>query len=199
MSRRPNDRDDNNARRPPAFQEYGSDLLALERVKLMSLAERGLLATMRWHVWSNDTLPADPKLLARLLGLETAEVEAALTERVRAFFQPARGDATRLVCPELAGQMARYMERREKMLQGTLNSHKARKQQGKPDDGTQVGTQLGTHGGSERSGTAQKRTALGKEDDKSTTRSPAGPAAPDPFVREYDEAQAAERAGTKPR
>jgi hypothetical protein len=34
-------------RRPPAFQEYGTDLLSIEAVRLMSLAERCLLATMR--------------------------------------------------------------------------------------------------------------------------------------------------------
>src|SRR5687767_7554018 len=95
------DPDEPSIRRPPGFMEYGSDLLGLERVKLMDLAERGLLATMRWYIWSNDTLPADAKVMARLLGLQLAEVEGALTERVLSFFAPAKDGSGRLICPEL--------------------------------------------------------------------------------------------------
>jgi hypothetical protein len=80
-----------NLRRAPAFQEYASDLLSMEDIRLMSLGERGLLATMRWYCWANDTLPADPKLMARLLGLDEADVRGNLTEAVLNFFAPAKG------------------------------------------------------------------------------------------------------------
>jgi uncharacterized protein YdaU (DUF1376 family) len=102
-------------RRPPAYSEYGSDLLALEAVRLMSLAERGLLATMRWSAWANDSLPRDPKQLARVLGLAETEVAGALTERVLRFFAPCANDPERLHCPELSAQMAKLLQRREEM------------------------------------------------------------------------------------
>jgi hypothetical protein len=183
--------------------EYGSDLLALERVKLMTLAERGLLATMRWHLWANDTLPRDPAPMARLLGLEAAEVQAALTDRVLSFFAPAKGAPDRLMCPELAAQMQRLMERRDRMVQGAHNSHTARKEKGKPAIATQDGTQDGTHGGSamasELNCTAPNRTALGKNADISKALKGNGahapnphPAARDEFVVSYEAAQAGE-------
>jgi hypothetical protein len=179
-------------RRPPAFMEYAADLLALEQVKLMTLAERGLLATMRCYIWSNDTLPADPKLMARLLGLEPAEVREALTERVKSFFTPAPGQPDRLVCPELAAQMVRLMDRRQRMKRGTLNSHKARKEQGK--------AAIGTHGGSgmasELNCTEPKRTALPREADKKdlSHKHQGNGGAPDSsFLAEYELEESKER------
>jgi hypothetical protein len=179
--------------------EYGSDLLGLEGVKLMTLNERGLLATMRWHLWANDTLPADPQLMARLLGLEAAEVQAALTDRVMSFFSPVKGDSTRLICPELAAQMERLMERREKMVQGAHNSHNARKDKEKAEIATHGGTHDATHHGSgvasELQRTAANRTALGRESDK---RKPSrggngGEPVDDPFVQAIDATDKRER------
>jgi uncharacterized protein YdaU (DUF1376 family) len=92
-------------RRPPAYQEYGSDLLGLEAVRLMSLAERGIFATLRWYCWANDSIPAEPSQMARVLGLEVQDVIQALSERVLGFFAPLPNDQTRLHCPELAAQM----------------------------------------------------------------------------------------------
>lgn len=106
----PND-SDSGLRRPPSFMEYGSDLLGLERVKLMSLAERGLLATMRWHLWANDTMPADPVLMARVLGIDADDIKSAMTDRVLSFFAPVEGNL-RLFSPELAAQMKHLIERR---------------------------------------------------------------------------------------
>jgi hypothetical protein len=99
-------------RRPPAYQEYGSDLLGLEDIRLMSLAERGLLATLRWYLWANDTAPRDAQHLARVLGLDGREVAAALTERVLRSFEQCTEDASRLYSRELSAQMTRIMERR---------------------------------------------------------------------------------------
>ncbi|MBI3045065.1 MAG: hypothetical protein HYY78_19810 [Betaproteobacteria bacterium] len=105
-------------RRPPAFQEYGSDLLCLESVRLMSLGERGLLATMRWYVWTNDSLPRDLKDMARVLGLDAHDVETNYTGRVSQFFKSNPDDPLRLICPELRAQMQRMMERRRKQADG---------------------------------------------------------------------------------
>jgi hypothetical protein len=104
-----------NLRRPPSYQEYPADMAALEGVKLMPLAELGLLTRMRWYCWSNDTIPADPALVARVLGLPEAEVRASWSEAVLSFFTDttAKGLSGRLECPELVAQMGRLMERRE--------------------------------------------------------------------------------------
>jgi hypothetical protein len=102
-------------------------LLSLERVKLMSLGERGLLATLRWHLWANDTVPSDPKLMARLLGLDPQEVQQNLTDRVLKFFAPAEEDKTRLICPELAAQMARLLWRRDRQATGAELARISRK------------------------------------------------------------------------
>jgi hypothetical protein len=107
-------------RRPPAFQEYGATLLNLESVKLMSLAERGLLATLRWYLWLNDTIPEDPALMAKLLGLEEHDVRKNLTPAVRSFFRSAQhlGFGDRLECTELVEQMRLLMERRRRQSEG---------------------------------------------------------------------------------
>ena len=181
-------------RRPPSYPEYGSDLLSLERVKLMSLAERGLLATLRWHLWANDTVPADPKAMARLLGLEAAEVQAALTDRVLSFLAPAPGAPDRLYSPELHAQMTRLLERREKMVRGAKHSHIARKVNAKESIGTHAGTHVGEHMPSELHCTAQNRTALGKATDQRTPSKSNG-SDHDPFVAELEAAEARERAG----
>lgn len=117
-----------NKRRPPAFQEYGADLMAREEIKLMPLAERGLLATMRWYAWTNDTLPSDPALLARLLGLSEDEVRQNLTHAVLGFFRSAaaQGFGDRLECTELVEQMARLLEKRKAQSDGANRTNAKR-------------------------------------------------------------------------
>jgi len=150
-------------RRPPAFPEYGSDLLSLERVKLMSLGERGLLATLRWHLWANDTVPADPKLMARLLGLDVQEVQQNLTDRVLSFFAPAEHDKTRLVCPELQAQMARLLWRRDRQAAGAELARISRKTKEKPQSANQDANHAAKQPAPELNCTALNRTALVKE------------------------------------
>jgi hypothetical protein len=131
-------------------------------------------------------------------------MQAALTDRVMSFFEPMKGDPTRLICPELAAQMERLLAAREKQLQGTLNSHKARREQGKEGIGTYGGSHVGTHGGSgvasELNRTELNRTALRKGADKSQdfkTKSNGG--APDAdFIAGYEAEQAKENAGGAP-
>lgn len=186
-------------RRPPAFMEYGSDLLSLETVKLMSLAERGLLASMRWYVWANDSLPSDLQKMARLLGFDAEEVRATLTDAVLSFFAAAPGAPDRLICPELTAQMKRLMQRRERMFEGTLKSHKSRREHKKNGVGTQAPPDVGTHGESPLASELQraelKRTALSKEGD---VKHPAhkGNGSTDPFLAELEAAEALEKVQT---
>ena len=44
-------------REPPAFQEYAAAMMAKTDYRLMSLAGRGLLYTMRLECWVNLTCP----------------------------------------------------------------------------------------------------------------------------------------------
>jgi hypothetical protein len=91
----------------------------------MALEERGLFATLRWHLWANDSIPRDPAQMARLLGLGEQEVRASLSERVLSFFDLV-GD--RLVCGELVAQMEKLLDRREKQAEGGRDGARARRE-----------------------------------------------------------------------
>lgn len=110
-----NEHDDGPRRPPPAFMEYAGDILAKEGIRTMTMAERGLLATMRWVCWVNDDLPADCRQLARVLGVDLRTLRANLTPRVCAFFAPKQHDESRLICPELSDQKARLIARRQRL------------------------------------------------------------------------------------
>lgn len=89
-------------RNPPAYQQYASDTLANERYRLMTLAERGLLESMRMQAWVSGDLPASHEDLARLLGVTLEDAEQNLTPAVLSFF---RDDGQgRMFCPELIFQ-----------------------------------------------------------------------------------------------
>ena len=84
-------------REPPAFQEYAADILARRAYRAMSLAERGLFHTIRLECWVNRTVPANPEVLARILGYSLTEIQAALPA-VLQFFTVTGDD---LFCAEL--------------------------------------------------------------------------------------------------
>lgn len=108
-------------RAPPAYQEYASDLLANETVKVASLDELGLLSLMRWQCWVSDSIPVNVEDLARVLGREAADIRRCLTPGVLTFFAAKSDDSRRLECPELRDYKA------EKALQRTIKSEAGRK------------------------------------------------------------------------
>ena len=112
-------------RRPPWFMEYGADMIADEKMRLRSAAERGVIASMRWHCWANDSIPNDAGAIARLVGLDREEVEAALPA-VLEFFQMDPTDGTRLIDVALTQQMRRFMEIRRKQSEGGLEGAEER-------------------------------------------------------------------------
>ena len=81
----------------PAFQEYAASMMAKTDYRVMSLAGRGLLYSMRLECWVNHQLPRDVVKLAKVLGFDPAEVGGVLTE-VAPFF---RFDTDVITCPEL--------------------------------------------------------------------------------------------------
>lgn len=74
-------------RKPPAYQEYASAMLASKSFKLMSLVERGLLYTIRLECWENKEVPANIKEMAKYLGFDYQEINEALTASVKSFFK----------------------------------------------------------------------------------------------------------------
>jgi hypothetical protein len=114
-------------RNPPAFQDYASDALALEAVKLALLADLGLVWVCRLTTWVNGSIPRDPKSLARLIGHPAEEVEQAMQSDVfKLFFTKKQDDPTRMVCLELEAQRAALMKRRQGLSTGGKNAVKSR-------------------------------------------------------------------------
>jgi hypothetical protein len=103
------------SRPAPAFQEYASDMLANSRYKTMSLAERGLMDTMRRECWVNGSIPKESNELAAYLGKPIDEINSNLSAKVLNFFRE-RND--QLVCPELDAYRAGLEEKSKRMSEG---------------------------------------------------------------------------------
>lgn len=101
-------------RPPPAYMEYAAAMLANVQYRTMSLEERGLLDTMRRECWVNRSLPNSPAVLARVLGLDTQQIEDALP-CVMPFFQVTD---SKIICPELEDYRAHLTAIREKQSEG---------------------------------------------------------------------------------
>jgi hypothetical protein len=101
-------------REPPAFQEYAATMLARIEFRIMSLAGRGLLYTLRLECWHNGKASANPDVLARLYGSTREQMDAALRE-VQPFFA---SDGDWMRCPELDNYRRHLEERHERQSQG---------------------------------------------------------------------------------
>jgi hypothetical protein len=101
-------------RKPPAYQEYASSMLANRAFRLMDASTRGVFYTMRLELWANDTLPTEPDLLSKMLGLVVDEVKKALP-KLEPFFTFENGE---IRSPELDGYRAHLEHRRKKQSQG---------------------------------------------------------------------------------
>lgn len=81
----------------PAYQEYAASMMSRIEYRTLTLAQRGLLYTMRLECWVNHGLPEHTTTLARVLGYDAAEIAAELPS-VMPFFAVEDGE---IVCPEL--------------------------------------------------------------------------------------------------
>lgn len=102
-------------RKPPAYQEYSSEILANRSFRQMSLAERGLLYTLRLECWTNMTTPSKKDELAKYLGFSLNEIEEAFTTRLDAFIE-INGDDLRI--PEIDNYRKHLKDRQEKQSEG---------------------------------------------------------------------------------
>ena len=101
-------------RQAPAYQEYAASMIARREYRLMKLAARGLLYSIRLECWINRTVPAAPELLARVLGYRLDEITTAL-EEVAPFL--AR-DGENFVMPDLEDYRAHLSGIRERQAAG---------------------------------------------------------------------------------
>ncbi len=98
----------------PAFQEYAASMMARIDYRTMTLAERGLLYSMRLECWVNDRLPADPGKLARVLGFDADNVKNALPAVLK-FFAELDGF---VISPELDNYKIHLENSRKRMSEG---------------------------------------------------------------------------------
>ena len=102
-------------RKPPAYQEYPAAMLASRNFKLMNIAERGLLYTIRLECWENKEVPASVNQLAKYIGCDISEVKGALTDLVKSFLCEKDG---LLTCPELDDYRQHLEDRKSKQSAG---------------------------------------------------------------------------------
>ena len=70
----------------PAYQEYPADILNNEVFMQLSMAQRGLLWTLRMYCWKNETIPGGFKALANLVGISENEAIKLFDDKVQSFF-----------------------------------------------------------------------------------------------------------------
>lgn len=99
-------------RKPPAYQEYASTMLANISFRSMDLEERGLLYTLRLECWANESLPSNANTLSNVLGLT---IKPKHIEAIQSFFQI---DESTIISPELNDYRQHLEERREKQRRG---------------------------------------------------------------------------------
>jgi len=71
----------------PAYQEYPADILNNEIFMQLSMAQRGLLWTLRMYCWKNETIPAGYTHLAKLVGITANESSKLFDEKMEKFFE----------------------------------------------------------------------------------------------------------------
>jgi hypothetical protein len=101
-------------RTPPAYQEYAASVIANGDYRVMSLAERGLLYSLKLECWVNHRVPKDSSDLAKFLGVNAEELRSALPKVMFAFQIQGRF----IVCPELDNYRNHLDEIREKRASG---------------------------------------------------------------------------------
>lgn len=90
----------------PAFQFYPKDFLTDQHVMAMTLPECGAYIKLLCSCWQEQTLPADPKQLARLL-MVTPTAFARLWPALEPCFRVDPDDASRLIHPRLEKERAK--------------------------------------------------------------------------------------------
>jgi hypothetical protein len=101
-------------RRPPAYLEYAATILANRQYRSMTLAERGLLFSIRLECWENKQVPASPVELAEYINCNVSEIKS-LTDRVKTFLHEENSSFT---CPELEDYRQHLADRKALQSKG---------------------------------------------------------------------------------
>ena len=114
----------------PAYQEYPADILNNEVFIQLSMAQRGLLWTLRMYCWKNETIPAGYTNLARLTGISEKEVSKLFDEKVNSFFSLVHDEnlgkeTVRMINPDLeAYRKEKIAARIKRAASGKLGADK---------------------------------------------------------------------------
>jgi hypothetical protein len=124
----------------PAYQEYPADILNNEVFMQLSMAQRGMLWTLRMYCWKNETIPAGFKNIAKLTGISENEASKLFDEKVGSFFEIVHdknldNKNARMFNPDLeAYRKAKIAARDKRAVSGKLGADKRWSQ--KEDGGT---------------------------------------------------------------
>jgi len=117
---------------PPFWKCFASNWLSNEQFMLAPLEERGLFFSILNFCWENETIPSDPKAMARMLGIDDPqEITKALGNLIRSNTVRSSEDPSRLIAPILDKQFSTFAEQRLAMVEGGRRG--GRKTQSHPD------------------------------------------------------------------
>lgn len=129
----------------PAYQEYPADILNNEVFMRLSMAQRGLLWTLRMYCWKNESIPAGYKDIALLVGISEKAVNKLFDEKIHGFFELRLSDDIdkqnhRFINPDLeAYRKEKITARNKKAASGRLG---ADARWGKTEDGGTIPTSM---------------------------------------------------------
>ncbi len=103
-----------------------AQMMANRHFKLLNLESRGLLITLRYFCWDNETFPSDVKELELLLGIPQQQIQDNLHFLIPYFFDTAPQNQFEYCCPELDAYKTSYLSKREKMSSNGKKGAKAR-------------------------------------------------------------------------
>jgi len=101
-----------------------AQMMANRHFMLLNLESRGLLITLRYFCWVNETFPSDVKELELLLGIPQQQIQDNLHFLIPHFFDISPQYQFEYCCPELDSYKASYLSKKERM---SLNGKKGAK------------------------------------------------------------------------
>lgn len=107
------------------FAFYPADWLTDERVRLMTLQQRGLYVELLCYQWREGSLPADPETLAKILGIQPKVFATLWDDRLAGCFSPS--SASRLVNPRLENERKRAQKKHRERVSSGRKGGKAKK------------------------------------------------------------------------
>ena len=146
-------------RKPPAYQEYASPMLADISFRSMNMEARGLLYTLRLECWVNYGMPSEIETLSTVLG---KSVTPDMLKAVDSFFAI---DDKQITSPELEDYRVYLEERREKQSKGGKKGAKATNTKRKATGNSQVPRRGSDESLVQSSSTKQSQNKLIAEED----------------------------------